>query len=158
LDFQKTFDPIVKWSTISCLVSLATQHGWEVLHMDVKSTFLNGQNKEDVYVKQPFGFIVPGLEHKVCKLKKALYGLCQSPQAWHERIDVFLQKTSLVFCLADLRLYIFQEDGLILTLAIYVDDLMLIGSHNAKLEWVCDEFCSQFDMSLLGPLALYLGA
>jgi len=104
LDFQKTFDPIAKWSTISCLVSLATQHGWEVLHMDVKSTFLNGQNKEDVYVKQPFGFIVPNLEHKVCKLKKALYGLCQSPQAWHERIDVFLQKTSLVFCLADLSL------------------------------------------------------
>jgi hypothetical protein len=126
--------------------------------MDVKSTFLNGEIKEDVYVKQPLGFIVPGLEHKVCKLKKTLYGLCLSPRAWHKRIDVFLQKTSLLPCLADPSLYIFQEDGLILTLAIYVDDLMFIGNHNAKLEWVHDEFCSKFDMFLLGPFALYLGA
>ncbi len=92
--------------------------------MDVKSTFLNGQIKEDVYDKQPIGFIVPSLEHKVCKLKKTLYGLCQSPWVWHERIDVFLQKTSLVPCLVDLSLYIFQEDGLILAHAIYVDDLI----------------------------------
>jgi hypothetical protein len=106
--------------------------------------------------KQPLGFIVPGLEHKLCKLKKTLYGLCQSPWAWHERIYILKKKTNLVPCLADPNLYIFQEDGLIL--AIYVDDLMLIGSHNAKLEWVRDEFCSQFDMSLLGLLALYLGA
>jgi hypothetical protein len=68
------------------------------------------------------------------------------------------KKTNLVPCLADPILYIFQEDGLILTLAIYVDDLMLIGIDNDKLEWVSDEFFSEFDMFLLGPLALYLGA
>jgi hypothetical protein len=60
--------------------------------------------------------------------------LHQSLQAWHEKIDVFFQKTNLVPCLADPNLYIIEEDGLILALAIYVNDLMLIGNHNAKLE------------------------
>jgi hypothetical protein len=69
-----------------------------------------------------------------------------------------LQKTNLVPCLANPSLHIFQEDGLILALAIYVDDLMLIGNHNAKLEWVRDELCSQFDMSLLGLFTLYFDA
>jgi hypothetical protein len=147
LDFQKTFVHVVKWSTICCLVSIVAQHGWEILHMDVKSTFFNDQIKEDVFVRQAHGFIVPSLEHKVCTLKRTLYGLCQSPQGWHERINVFLQKTNLILYLVDPSQYIFQKYGLIFTLAIYVDDLMLIDSHDAKLEWVRDELCFQFDMS-----------
>jgi hypothetical protein len=83
--------------------------------------------------------------------------LHQSPQAWHERINVFLQKTGLIPYLANPSPYIFQKDGLILALAIYVDDLMLVRNHNAKLKWVCDELCFQFDMSLLGSFARYLG-
>jgi hypothetical protein len=83
--------------------------------------------------------------------------LHQSPQAWHEKINVFLQKTDLIPYLANPSPYIFQKDGLILALAIYEDDLMLIGNHNAKLKWVRDELCFQFDMSLLGSFAQYLG-
>jgi hypothetical protein len=125
--------------------------------MDVKSTLFDGQIKEDVYVIQPLGVIVLSLEHKVCKLKKTLYGLHQSPQAWHERINVFLQKIDLVHYLSNHSLYIFQKDGLILALAIYANDLMLISNHNAKLKWVYDGLCSQFNMFLLGSFALYLG-
>jgi hypothetical protein len=70
----------------------------------------------------------------------------------------FFKKASLVPCLVDLSLHIFQEDGLMLTDAIYVDDVLLTHSHNAKLEWVHDELCFQFDMFILGPFTLYLGA
>ncbi len=84
MDFQETFALVAKWSIIRSLVSLAIEHGWEILHMDVKFVILNGQIREDVYVKQPCGFIVPSFECKVCKLKKALYGLHQLPCAWHE--------------------------------------------------------------------------
>lgn len=66
--------------------------------MDVKFVFLNGQVREDVYVKQPRGFIVPSFECKVCKLKKALYGLHKLPFTWHEWINVFLKKIGLVPC------------------------------------------------------------
>jgi len=98
MDFQETFALVAKWNIIHSLVSLAIEHGWEILHMDVKFVFLNGKIREDVYVKEPCGFIVPSFECKVCKLKKALYGLHQLPCAWHERINVFLKKIGSVPC------------------------------------------------------------
>eukprot|EP00253_Pinus_taeda_P006592 PITA_06592 len=58
--------------------------------MDVKSAFLNGVLKEEVYVEQPPGYEVEGQEHKVCKLKKTLYGLKKAPRAWYSRIDAYL--------------------------------------------------------------------
>jgi hypothetical protein len=60
------------------LIALVAHEGWEVHHMDVKSAFLNGDLQEEVYVEQPVGFIVASKEHKVLKLKKALYGLHQA--------------------------------------------------------------------------------
>jgi hypothetical protein len=59
-------------------IALAAHKGWEVHHMDVKSAFLNGDLQEEVYIEQPTCFIVAGKEHKVLKLKKALYGLHQA--------------------------------------------------------------------------------
>jgi hypothetical protein len=61
------------------LIALVAHEGWVVQHMDVKSAFLNGDLQEEVYVEQPAGFIVVGKEHKVLKLKKALYDLHQAP-------------------------------------------------------------------------------
>jgi hypothetical protein len=63
------------------LIALTTHEGWEVHHMDVKSAFLNGDLQEEVYVEQSAGFIIAGKEHKVLKLKKALYRLHQAPRA-----------------------------------------------------------------------------
>jgi hypothetical protein len=63
------------------LITLTAHEGWEVHHMDVKSAFFNGDLQEEVYVEQPSGFIIVGKEHKVLKLKKALYGLHQVPRA-----------------------------------------------------------------------------
>jgi hypothetical protein len=60
--------------------------------MDVKSSFVKGDLKEDVYMKQPPGFEIVGQEHKVCKLIKALYGLKQAPRAWYIKIDEYLRK------------------------------------------------------------------
>jgi hypothetical protein len=64
---------------VRLLIALAAHEGWEVHHMNVKLAFLNGYLQEEVYVEQPMGFIVAGKEHKVLKLKKALYGLHEAP-------------------------------------------------------------------------------
>jgi hypothetical protein len=64
--------------------------------MDVKSTFLNGELKEEVYLVQPNGFVKQGQEHLVCRLKKSLYGLKQSLRSWYVKIDnFFCQQDSL---------------------------------------------------------------
>ncbi|KAF0893585.1 hypothetical protein E2562_027311 [Oryza meyeriana var. granulata] len=69
------------------LLAVTAQRGWLVHHMDVKSAFLNGELKEEVYVRQPPGFVAAGHEGKVLRLKKALYGLRQAPRAWNAKLD-----------------------------------------------------------------------
>jgi hypothetical protein len=71
---------------------MATQNGWKIHQMDVKSAFLNKDLKDNVFMSQLEGFVVKGQEHKVCKLIKSLYGLKQAPQAWYENLTEHLLK------------------------------------------------------------------
>ncbi|GJZ39746.1 retrovirus-related pol polyprotein from transposon TNT 1-94 [Tanacetum coccineum] len=81
IDYDETFAPVARMDTVRAIISLAGQIGWLLYQLDVKSSFLNGELKEEVYVNQPQGFEVEGKEEKVYKLKKALYGLKQAPRA-----------------------------------------------------------------------------
>ena len=71
------------------IISLASSMGWELHQMDVKITFLNGEIEKEVYIEQPNGFVIHEKESHVCRLKKAMYGLKQTPRAWYENIDEF---------------------------------------------------------------------
>ena len=81
IDFDDAFAPVARMESVRLLLVLATQECWCVHHMDIKSAFLNGDLKEEVYVHQPPGFAIPGKEGKVLRLRKALYGLWQAPRA-----------------------------------------------------------------------------
>ena len=72
IDFDEVFAPVARIETVRLLIALAASHGWEIHHLDVKTAFLHGELKEDVYVEQPEGFEVKGEEHKLYKLSKAL--------------------------------------------------------------------------------------
>jgi hypothetical protein len=91
IDFDDTFAPVARMESVRPLFALAAQEGWRVHHMDVKSTFLNSDLKEEVYVHQPPGFVIPGKEAKVLRLCKALYGLRQAPRAWNAKLDSTLK-------------------------------------------------------------------
>ena len=81
IDYDDAFAPVARMESVRVLLALVAQEGWGVHHMDVKSAFLNGDLKEEEYVRQPPGFAVPGEEGKVYHLRKALYGLKQAPRA-----------------------------------------------------------------------------
>jgi len=88
IDYQETFAPVAKLNTVRVLLSLAVNQDWPLYQLDVKNAFLNGDLEEEVYT-----IIPPGLENRsnrelVCKLKKSLYGLKQSPRAWFDRFDL----------------------------------------------------------------------
>eukprot|EP00253_Pinus_taeda_P011034 PITA_11034 len=124
--------------------------------MDVKTVFLHGSIKEEVYVEQPEGFEVHDRESHVCRLKKALYGLKQAPRAWYERIDSYLMKLRFTRSEANPSLYFKVENDKPLTLVLYVDDLFLTGAdpliHKCK-----RELASEFEMKDLGLMHYFLG-
>jgi hypothetical protein len=79
-DFFDTYSPVARLTTIRVLLSLAASFGLTIHKMDVKTSFLNGELGEEIYMDQPDGFIANGQEGKVCKLLKSLYGLKQAPK------------------------------------------------------------------------------
>jgi hypothetical protein len=90
LDFGETYAPVARLESIRILLAYAIYHGFKLYQMDVKSAFLNGPIKEEVYVEQPPGFEDSEYPNHVYKLSKALYGLKQAPRAWYECLRDFL--------------------------------------------------------------------
>jgi hypothetical protein len=81
IDYEEVFAPVARLESVRLLLALAASEGWPIHHMDVRSAFLNGELREQVFVAQPPGFVVAGQERKVLRLVKALYGLRQAPCA-----------------------------------------------------------------------------
>jgi hypothetical protein len=125
--------------------------------MDVKSAFLNGPIKEEVYMEQPPGFEDERYPDHVCKLSKALYGLKKAPRAWYEFLRDFLIANAFKVGKADPTLFTKTCDGDLFVFQIYVDDI-IFGSTNQK---SCEEFSrvmtQKFKMSMMGQLNYFLG-
>ena len=111
IDYEETFAPVARYTSIRVIMALAAKLGWKLHQMDVKTAFLNGVVEEEVYVEQPLGFETHDRETHVCKLKKALYGLKQAPRMWYGRIDSFLMSLGFTKSKADPNLYSKVEDG-----------------------------------------------
>jgi ATP-binding cassette subfamily B (MDR/TAP) protein 1 len=84
IDFNDVFSPVVKHSSIRTLLSIVAMHDYELEQLDVKTGFLHGELEEVIYMDQPEGFVVPGKENLIYRLKKSLYGLKQSPTQWYK--------------------------------------------------------------------------
>nr|GFB94357.1 retrovirus-related Pol polyprotein from transposon TNT 1-94 [Tanacetum cinerariifolium] len=90
IDFKEPFTPVARMEAIRIFLAYDAHKSFTVFQMDVKTAFLHGSLKEDVYVCQPEGFIDADHPSHVFKLKKALYGLKQAPRAWHDELSTFL--------------------------------------------------------------------
>jgi len=93
--------------------------------MDVKYAFLKGGLEEEVYIEQPKGFILGNNEKLVCKLKKALYGVKQAPQAWYYHLDKYLQQQGFTKESANNNLYTKIKGDKLLIIVVYVHDVIL---------------------------------
>eukprot|EP00253_Pinus_taeda_P031184 PITA_31184 len=125
--------------------------------MDVKSAFLNGVLKEEVYVEQPLGYEKKGEKHKVCKLRKALYGLKQAPRAWYSRIDSYLLDNEFDKCEGEPTAYIKEKDGKILIVVLYVDDVIFTGNDDQLIKNFKSVMKEEFEMTDMGFLRYFLG-
>jgi hypothetical protein len=137
--------------------NLAAHHSWEVHHLDVKSAFLNGDLTEEVYVSQPPGFVVHGMEGKVLRLKKALYGLRQAPWAWNAKLHSTLLSLGFTRCPSEHAVYARGNASSRLLIGVYVDDLIITGCSKLEIAKFKREMSDRFKMSDLGMLSYYLG-
>jgi hypothetical protein len=157
LDFDKTFALVARLESIRMLLAYASHHGFKVYQMDVKSVFLNGPIKEEVYVEQPTSFESEGYLNHVYKLHKVLYGLKQAPRGWYKCLRDFLIKNGFRIGKADSTLFTRKMSKDLLVCQIYVDDI-IFGSTN---KFFCDEFSKimtdMFEMSMMGVLTFFLG-
>jgi hypothetical protein len=157
LDFGETYAPIARLESICILLAYATCHGFKLYQMDVKSAFLNGPIKEEVYIEQPPGFEDSEYPDYVYKLLKALYGLKQAPRAWYECLRDFLITNGFKVGKADPTLFTKTIANDSFVCQIYVDDI-IFGSTNKS---TCEEFSrimiQKFEMSMMGELKYFLG-
>ena len=98
VDYKEVFAPTARHDTIRLVIAMAAQNSWLIFQLDVKSAFLHGDLKEEVFIDQPPGYAKLGNEHKVYKLKKALYGLKQAPRAWYNCIETYFLNDGFQKC------------------------------------------------------------
>ncbi len=158
LDYYHTFDPVVKFTTIRCLLAAVAVHDWECEQMDVVTAFLNGDLVEDIYMDIPEGFKSVENVGKVCKLRKALYGLKQAPRQWYSKIhNFFVNDLKFICSINDPCLYTLIDSSGILIIALYVDDLLIIGDSRSRITELKEKFKQKSEMKDMGPIGVLLG-
>nr|GEU50406.1 ribonuclease H-like domain, reverse transcriptase, RNA-dependent DNA polymerase [Tanacetum cinerariifolium] len=157
IDFEEVFAPIGRMETIRLLLAIAANNKWEVHHLDVKSAFLHGDLKEEVYVTQPEGFVKKQDQGKVYRLIKSLYGLRQAPRAWNIKLDNTLKSLGFKKCALEQAIYTKTSKDSTLLIGVYVDDLIITGTPKKKIDKFKAQMEEKSEMSDLGLLAYYLG-
>ncbi|WJZ84735.1 hypothetical protein VitviT2T_004328 [Vitis vinifera] len=157
VDYKETFAPVAKMSTVKVLLSIAANHGWSLSQMDVKNAFLHGELEEEVYMKIPPGHPLCGDPSRVCKLNKSIYGLKQSPRAWHAKLSSTLEDLGFTRSSADSSLYVQTGQTEKLMVLIYVDDLIITGSNADSIAALKKKLQGKFPVKDLGPLKYFLG-
>ncbi|GJV05450.1 putative RNA-directed DNA polymerase [Tanacetum coccineum] len=157
IDFHETFSPVVKSTTIRAVLSLAVTNDWPLRQLDIQNAFLHGNLKEQVYMKQPPGFIDPQRPNHVCLLHKSLYGLKQAPRAWFERLSKALFDLGFKGSKTDPSLFIYSRGDTLLYILVYVDDIIVTGNNKGTIDNIICQLGSAFALKDLGPLNYFLG-
>ena len=156
-DYIDTFAPVAKLHTIRIILSIATNLEWGLWQMDVKNAFLQGELEDEVYMQPP-----PGLESlvkpgNVLRLKKAIYGLKQSPRAWYHKLSTTLNGKGFRKSELDHTLFTLNTTSGIICLLVYVDDIIITGSDKVGIQETKDYLKSVFEIKDLGEMKYFLG-
>ncbi|KAG8491024.1 hypothetical protein CXB51_014147 [Gossypium anomalum] len=157
IDYLETFSPFAKMNTVRVLLSLAANQGWKLQQSDIKNAFLHGDLEEKVYMDVPPGFD-PNTGQVVCRIKKALYRLKQSPKAWFERFTKVMLKLGYKQSQGDHTLFVKHSFSRGVTvLLVYVDDIIVTGDNLEGMENLKKCLVKEFEVKELGKLKYFLG-
>ncbi|KAL6332549.1 hypothetical protein AAG906_008969 [Vitis piasezkii] len=125
--------------------------------LDIQNEFLHGDLTEEVFMMQPSGFVLPEFPNHVCKLEKTLYGLKQSSYVWFTKLSHALSQWSFTSFLADSSMFIYKSGYIFLVILIYVDDIIVIGTHSKSISQLILSLGHHFAIKDLGPFHYFLG-
>ena len=128
IDFNDTFAPMLKVVPLRLIFAISVGLNLELHHLDIETTFLHGDLNEYIYMEQPPYFIDPKHPYDVCKLKKSLYGLKQSPRMWHLKLHTYLESIGFTRLQAEPNLYIRKEGNVFVILGVYVHNLPIASN------------------------------
>ncbi|RVW44593.1 Retrovirus-related Pol polyprotein from transposon TNT 1-94 [Vitis vinifera] len=142
-DYGDTFSPVAKIASVRLLLSMAAMCSWPLYQLDIKNVFLYGDLVEEVYMEQPPGFVAQGESGLVCRLRRSLYGLKQSPRAWFGRFSSVVQEFGMLCSTADHSVFYHHNSlGQCIYLVVYVDDIVITGSDqdDSSIQFRCGPF------------------
>nr|GEZ73209.1 retrovirus-related Pol polyprotein from transposon TNT 1-94 [Tanacetum cinerariifolium] len=157
IDFEESFAPVARIEAIRIFIANAASKNMNVYQIDVKTAFLNGELKEEVYVSQPEGFGDPDHPTHVYRLKKALYRLKQAPRAWYDTLSRFLLDNNFSKGAVDPTLFTRKTGKHILLVQIYVDDIIFASTDPTDYDMFSNEISLKFQMSMMGQMSFFLG-
>lgn len=146
LDYTETFAPVVKMTTVRLILDIAAKKIYEIHQMDVHNAFLDGDLDEEIYMRPPPGFTTPG-DKRVCRLRKSIYGLKQSPRCWFAKLADALLNYGFKQTRSDYSLFVFHRDGISLLILVYVDDLIISGNSSSAIQEFKDYLSTCFHMN-----------
>lgn len=158
IDFNEIFSPVVRLTTVRILLAMCATFDLHLEQLDVKTAFLHGNLEGEIYMLQPEGFEEKENENLICRLNKSLYGLKQAPRCWYKRFDSFIISLGYSRLHADPCAYFkrFSETEFI-TLLLYVDDMLIAGPNNDRINELKAQLAREFEMKDLGPANKILG-
>ncbi|CAL1403622.1 unnamed protein product [Linum trigynum] len=158
LDFQDTFAPVIKMTTVRTFLAIAAMRNWHIHQLDVNNVFLHGDLEEEVYMTLPKGFVPPpDIPNSVCRLRKSLYGLKQASRQWFSKLTDTLIRVGYVQSKADHSLFYKATDTSYTCILIYVDDLVLGGNDLSEITALKEVLDKEFSIKDLRNLKFFLG-
>jgi hypothetical protein len=158
IDFHEIFSPVVKIGSIRRMLALVALLDLELEQLDVKTAFLQGDLDEEICMEQPEGFVQNRNKKFVCRLKKSLYGMRQSPRQWYKKFDSFMMSQNYTRSEYDHCVYFKKlNNGIFIILVLYVDDMILASKSIMKINRLKAEMARMYDMKDLGATKQILG-
>ena len=157
VDYDETFSPVAKLKSVRIMLAIAAYYDYEIWQMDVKTAFLNGHLKEELYMMQPEGFVDPKNANKVCKLQRSIYGLVQASRSWNIRFDEMIKAFGFMQTYGEACVYKKVSGSSVAFLILYVDDILLMGNDIEFLDSIKAYLNKCFSMKDLGEAAYILG-
>nr|GEU74709.1 retrovirus-related Pol polyprotein from transposon TNT 1-94 [Tanacetum cinerariifolium] len=157
IDFEVSFAPVARLEAIRIFLAFAAHMNMVVYQIHLKTAFLNGNLREEVYVSHPDRFVDLDNPNHMYKLKKALYRLKQAPCVWYDMLSSFLISQDFSKGSVDRTLFIRRDGKELLLVQIYVDDIIFTASTPELCDLFAKIMCLKFKMSMMGKISFFIG-